>query len=274
MTAPSGETFRAGSIITVREREVMPEIHRENQEYHRVVAYDFLGPATLGDLFNAQAIATTELPPGYRVERQRGFGWTPEEEEQMWLVLLVSLGLIFMLTAGLFESIRQPFCVLLSVPMALTGVFLMFFFVNATFSREAFIGVIMMGGIVVNNAILLVDRVNQVRRSRGDLSLQEAIVKGTLERVRPILMTALTTVFGLLPLVLFTEHADATIWNALTYALIGGLLASTLFVLTTTPALYLLMERGPARRAALRADRTETEGAGSAFTEATPRPIP
>ena len=261
MTSPDGESFRAGSVISVSSREVMPEIHRENQEYHRVVAYDFRGPRALGDLYQAQALATSVLPPGYRMERQEGFGWAPQEEEQMWLVLLVSLGLVFMLTAGLFESIRQPFCVLLSVPMALTGVFLMFFFVNATFSREAFIGVIMMGGIVVNNAILLVDRVNQVRRSRGDLSLEEAIVKGTLERVRPILMTALTTVLGLLPLVLFTEHADATIWNALTYALIGGLLASTLFVLTTTPALYLLMERGPAARAARRSAQDPEEAA-------------
>jgi HAE1 family hydrophobic/amphiphilic exporter-1 len=147
-----------------------------------------------------------------------------------------------MVTSALFESLRQPLCVLLTVPMALAGVFLMFFYTGASFTREAYVGVIMMGGIVVNNAILLVDHVNQVRRDT-DLPLTEAVLRGTLERVRPILMTTATTVLGLLPLVLFSESADANIWNALAFALIGGLLSSTVFVLTTTPALYLLFER-------------------------------
>ncbi len=152
-----------------------------------------------------------------------------------------------MVTASLFESLRQPICVLLTVPMALVGVFLMFFYTGASFTREAYIGVIMMGGIVVNNAILLVDHVNQLRRIHS-LQLMEAVVRGTLERVRPILMTSATTVLGLLPLVVFSDYADANIWNALGYALIGGLLSSTLFVLTVTPALYVLFESGPEKR--------------------------
>ena len=160
----------------------------------------------------------------------------------MLLVLIVSIGLIYMVTAALFESLLLPLCVLLTVPMALIGVFLIFFYTGASFTREAYIGVIMMGGIVVNNAILLVDQINRARSDR-DLPLRAAIVTGTLERVRPILMTTTTTVLGLLPLVLFSRTADANIWNALAYALVGGLLSSTVFVLTTTPALYLLFQR-------------------------------
>jgi HAE1 family hydrophobic/amphiphilic exporter-1 len=152
-----------------------------------------------------------------------------------------------MVCAGIFESLRQPLCVLLTVPMALIGVFLIYFFTNASFTREAFIGVIMMGGVVVNNAVLLVDRVNQVRRHER-LPLREAIVRGTLERVRPILMTSAVTIIGLLPLVLFSKAADANIWNALGFSLLGGLSSSTILVLTVTPALYLLFERGPERR--------------------------
>jgi hypothetical protein len=126
------------------------------------------------------------------------------------------------------------------------------------FTGEAYIGVIMMGGVVVNNAILLVDHINRVRRERGHLPLEDAVIQGTLERIRPIFMTTATTVLGMLPLVAFMPTANAKIWNALTYALIGGLLSSTLFVLTTTPAFYLLFERGRvgaagARRAVTRA---------------------
>jgi Cu/Ag efflux pump CusA len=87
-------------------------------------------------------------------------------------------------------------------------------------------------------------------------------MKGSLERVRPILMTTTTTVFGLLPLVLFTESADSSIWNALAYTLIGGLLSSTLFVLTTTPSLYYLFEKGAAERAERRAAARLEPGSG------------
>ena len=103
-----------------------------------------------------------------------------------------------MVTAALFESLLLPLCVLFTVPMALIGVFLMFFYTDAHFTREASIGVIMMGGIVVNNAILLVDHINRLRKS-GSLSLREAILQGTMDRVRPILMTSTTTIMGMLP---------------------------------------------------------------------------
>ncbi|MDH5643479.1 MAG: efflux RND transporter permease subunit, partial [Gemmatimonadota bacterium] len=189
-------------------------------------------------------IESTDLPDGYRIEGQQEWNWDDDEQKQVYAVLAVSLILIFMVTAALFESLRQPIVVLLTVPMALIGVFLMFFYTGANFTREAYIGVIMMGGIVVNNAILLVDHVNQLRRVKG-FPLMEAVVKGTLERVRPILMTSTTTILGLLPLVLFSDFVDANIWNALGYALIGGLLSSTLLVLTVTPAVYVLFEKGP-----------------------------
>jgi len=176
-------------------------------------------------------------------ESQSTFFISREQQEQIWFVIAVALLLIYMVTAALFESLLQPLCVILTVPMALIGVYLIFFYTNAAFTREAYVGVIMMFGIVVNNAILLVDNVNRVRSRVPSVTLHDAVLKGTLERVRPILMTTVTTVLGLLPLVLGGEAAGTNIWDALALVLVGGLLSSTLFVLTITPAAYILLER-------------------------------
>jgi multidrug efflux pump subunit AcrB len=239
--AAGTSNVRLGEVASVRQREVLSQIDRTDQQYQRFVRYEFRGPSKLGDRVRDAVIEATLLPEGYEIIGQQEWSWGEEDQAQIWKLLSVSLVLIFMVTAALFESIKLPFVVLLTVPMAVIGVFMIFFFADATFTREAYIGVIMMGGIVVNNAILLVDHINQKRRIHG-MALKEAIVTGTLERVRPILMTSATTIFGLLPLVLFSETADANIWNALGFALIGGLIASTFFVLTVTPALYTISE--------------------------------
>lgn len=244
---PSGQAVRLAEVATLEERDVLSRIIRENQQYQRNVSYEFRGPTKLGDRTHEAVMKSTLLPPGYKLEGRQEWRWSTEEKGQIYGVLAFSVVLIFMVTAALFESIRLPLCVLFTVPMALIGVFLTFYLAKATFTREAYIGVIMMGGIVVNNSILLVDHINQLRR-KGGMALREAIIQGTIDRVRPILMTSATTVLGLMPLVLFSESADANIWNALGYALIGGLTSSTFLVLTVTPALYLLFERRPERK--------------------------
>lgn len=244
----SGQPVRLGELVRIESRDVLAEINREDQQYERSVAYEFRGPYKLGDVVHNTVIESTEVPPGYTVKKSDRWRWSVEERSQIYLVLGVSIFLVYMVTAALFESLLLPLCVLLAVPMALIGVFMIFFFTDAHFTREAWIGVIMMGGIVVNNAILLVDHVGRVRREQG-LALQPAVVQATVERVRPILMTSTTTILGMLPLVLFSETANSNIWNALAYALIGGLLTSTFLVLTATPALYYLFERRKAARA-------------------------
>jgi HAE1 family hydrophobic/amphiphilic exporter-1 len=243
----SGESVRLGDVASIAERDVLGRVVREDQRYQRNVAYEFRGPNKLGDRVRDAVVAATTLPDGYSIETSNIFEFGADEQQQIYGVLTFALVLIVMVTAALFESVRQPLCVLLTVPMALIGVFLLFFYINASFTREAYIGVIMMGGVVVNNAILLIDRINQLRRHEG-MGLEPAIVQGTLQRVQPILMTSVTTILGLLPLVLFSASVDANIWNALGYSLIGGLASSTVLVLTVTPALYLLFERRPERR--------------------------
>ncbi|HSG81040.1 MAG TPA: efflux RND transporter permease subunit, partial [Gemmatimonadota bacterium] len=243
----TGEVVRLADVAQVGRHEVLNRIVREDQQYQRLVGWEFRGPRKLGDTVRDAAIDATELPPGYRIEKERGFFWTDEEQQQIYTVLIFAVILIYLVTAALFESLRAPFVVLLTVPLALIGVFLVFFYTGASFTRSAYIGVIMMAGIVVNNAILVVYHINEIRRN--GVTLKEAVIQGTLERVRPILMTTLTTVLGLLPLILFSETMDATIWNALALATIGGLIASTVFVLTSIPVLYYLFERPGAARA-------------------------
>jgi HAE1 family hydrophobic/amphiphilic exporter-1 len=261
IATPSGSTVRLGDVATIRERHVMNVIRRENQQYQRVVSYEFRGPQKLGDRQRDGVVKATLLPPGYTIEGQQMWSWSAEDQAQIYGIMIVSIILIFMVTAAVFESLKLPLCVLLTVPMALIGVFLVFFYTGATFTREAYVGVIMMGGVVVNNAILLVDHINQLRR-KYSLALNDAVFRGTVERVRPILMTSFTTILGLLPLVLFSQTADQNIWNALGYALIGGLSSSTILVMAVTPALYMIFER--------RAEAKKVAGATAAEAVAVP----
>jgi hydrophobic/amphiphilic exporter-1 (mainly G- bacteria), HAE1 family len=252
--SPMGAAVRLGDVARVEERSMLSRIEREDQRYRRFVAYEFRGPTRLGDRVQEAVLEATFLPAGYAIETGNDWRWSTEEKRQIYGILALAIILVLMVTAALFESIRQPFTVLLTVPMALIGVFLIFRYTGASFTREAYIGVIMMAGIVVNNAILLVDHVNHLRRVDG-MALEAATIRGTLERVRPILMTSTTTIVGLLPLVLFSASANENIWNALAYALIGGLASSTILVLTVTPTLYLLIERRPEARRLARPER-------------------
>jgi HAE1 family hydrophobic/amphiphilic exporter-1 len=232
-----GRQADVGDVATVRRREVLARIVREDQQYERTVAWEFRGPRKLGDVVRDAVLDATQLPPGYRIEKEEPFRLSSEQKGEVYLALGFAVLLIFMTTAALFESLAAPFVVLLTLPLALIGVFLTFFYTDASFTRTAYIGTIMMTGIVVNNAILVVYHIGELREREG-LGTREAILRGTLERVRPILMTTATTVLGLLPLVLFAGSQDSNIWNALALATIGGLLSSTLFVLVAIPVAY------------------------------------
>ncbi len=194
---------------------------REGQQYLRWISFEYRGPWKFGNRLVDSVIKNTQLPHGYRLQRATFFFLTEEEKEQIYLVLAFALLLVYMVTAGLFESLLQPFVVILTVPLALIGVFLIFYFTDTNFDRSAYIGVILLAGIVVNNSIILVHHINDLRRKGS--AVFDAVIQGAADRVRPILMTSATTVLGLLRLVLFTD-AQGSIWYALALATIGGLL--------------------------------------------------
>ncbi len=178
------------------------------------------------------------------------FGGDYEEQQKAFRELLfgfvLAIMLVYLVMAGQFESWRDPFVVLFSIPMALIGITVTMLLTGTIFSMQAFIGCIMLAGIVVNNAILLVDYTNQLRRNQG-MELVEAIRLSGSRRLRPILMTTLTTVLGLFPLAIGLGEGGET-QAPLARVVIGGLLSSTLITLVLVPVVYAVFEQRLKRR--------------------------
>jgi len=162
-----------------------------------------------------------------------------ESMSNLSFALLLSLVLVFMVLAAQFESIIQPFVIMLTIPLAGVGTVLTFFFLGKTMNMMAYIGIIMLGGIAVNNAILLIDRINQLRES--GINKMEAIVLAGSQRIRPILMTSLTTILALLPLTIGIGDS-ASLRAPMALAVIGGMVSSTLLTLVVIPCVYWMFD--------------------------------
>ncbi|HDL17455.1 MAG TPA: efflux RND transporter permease subunit, partial [Bacteroidetes bacterium] len=234
------EQVRLNQVAKFGQRKVLSRIVRANQQYQRWVSFEYRGPYKLGNRFVDSILNSTQLPPGYKVKRGTFFFLREEEKQQIYWVMAFSVLLVYMVTAGLFESLLYPLVVILTVPLALIGVFLIFYFTDTNFDRSAYIGVILLAGIVVNNAIILVDHINLLRHK--GIALLDAVIQGAQDRFRPIIMTSATTILGLLPLVLFAG-AEKGIWYALALSTIGGLFSSTLLVLVVIPVVYVIFSR-------------------------------
>ena len=167
-----------------------------------------------------------------------------------------------------FESLVQPLVIMTAVPFSLLGVLLTLAVTGTTLNMNSFLGLVVLVGIVVNNAIVLVDNVNRMRRDVG-CTLHEALIRGSRRRLRPILMTTLTTALGLLPLTLGLGEGSE-LQAPLARVVVGGLLASTLITLIFVPSLYLLVERGRERRRAMRARRKAARKAGVHLPQTAP----
>lgn len=180
-------------------------------------------------------LAGIPRPPGYIIQSGGQQQDMAESFSSLALALMLALLLVYMVMAGQFESLMYPFCIMFSIPISATGVVLSLLLTGRAFSMPAFIGVIMMSGIVVNNAIVLVDYINTLKK-RG-LKRDDAIVAAGPVRLRPILMTALTTMFALVPLALGLGEGSET-QAPMATVVIGGLLVSTFLTLVIVPVIY------------------------------------
>lgn len=190
-----------------------------------------------------RGLAELPRPAGYELDVAGTFEEQENAFDELMISLVLSLVLVYMVLAAQYESLRDPVVVMLSVPVAAVGVVLVLVLTHTTLNVQSFIGCIMLGGIVVNNAILLVDQAGRLRADGA--SVHEAVVEAGRRRLRPILMTTLTTVLALIPLALGVgEGADAQ--APLARVVLGGLTASTVITLVLIPVVYSLMHRGAA----------------------------
>ncbi len=229
------------AVATVDIARGPAEIRRVAQERVAIitanVAYGDLGAAaaTAGRILDR-----TPMPSGISASVSGQSEEMQESFTSMQFALALAIFLVYLVMASQFESLIHPFVILFTIPLALVGAVLALFVTGTTINIVAFIGVIMLAGIVVNNAIVLVDLINQLRAKGMDRF--DAIMEAGSARLRPILMTSLTTALGLLPMALgFGEGSEVRTPMAIT--VIGGLLVSTLLTLLVIPVVYSLLDR-------------------------------
>lgn len=237
----NNKPIRLDSIAHIEESRGPTTIDRKNQQ--RIVKVEFdTYKRSQGEVLTDIKKEVSKLSIPNNVSIAYG-GMIKEQKKafsQLLLMLFLGLILVYMVMAAEFESFLHPFVVMFSVPFALTGVFLMLTITKTPMSVMGFIGIIMLIGIVVNNAIVLIDYTNRLRSQ--NIEIKTAIVQAGTRRLRPILMTTLTTIFGMVPLV-FSRGEGSEMWKPLGMAVIGGLLFSTLITLVLIPALYLIFNK-------------------------------
>ena len=236
-----GAVLTLGDIADPRTVEGPREILREDQRrIGRISGYLVEGAVLSEAIDQVEALVSqVALPVGYGVEIGGEERERAESFASLGFALALSVILVYMVMASLFESILHPFTVMLTVPFAGVGVVVAFWALGEPLSIMAYIGVIMLGGIAVNDAIILVDHVNQLRTT---MPIREAVVQGAQDRVRPILMTSATTVLALSPMALGLGEG-AQMRAPMAIAVIGGLVTSTLLTLVIIPVAYEMVER-------------------------------
>ncbi|MBU4255002.1 MAG: efflux RND transporter permease subunit [Acidobacteria bacterium] len=242
LTNSEGKPVMLRNIVEVKQRSGPIMIQRKDQERVVTVTANIVGrdmTSIINDI--REELRSLPVPRDFIIMFAGDLEEQQEAFRELLLGLIMALLLVYMIMASLYESLRDPFIVMFSIPLAVIGVVLMLFLTRTTFNIQSYIGCIMLGGIVVNNAILLVDYTNLLRRRDG-MGMLEAIEEAGRRRLRPILMTAATTIFALIPLALgLNEGGEAQ--APMARAVIGGLLSSTLITLVIIPVVYSIFEK-------------------------------
>lgn len=234
-----GQSVRLKEVGKVVESFTPPSIERQNRQ--RIVKVQSTVSGTTIDKAVAEInkeLAQVDIPT--TVYTQIGGTYVDQQDSfsDLGVLLLLITLLVFIVMASQFESLSYPFIIMLAVPFALSGVILAFALTGATLNLMSFVGIIMLVGIVVKNGIVLVDYIN-LNRGRG-MGIIQSVVLGGKARLRPVLMTTLTTILGMTPMAL-SNSEGAELWRSMAITVIGGLTVSTIFTLVIVPTAYAIM---------------------------------
>jgi HAE1 family hydrophobic/amphiphilic exporter-1 len=229
-----------GEISTFELVRGLAEIHRKDQ--HRMIEIS----AEIGEQDLARAAATVQkeladmqFPEGYKYTFGENYQEMKRSQKEMLFVFVLAVILLYMILASLFESFVYPFTIMISVPMAIIGSLVILYLSGKHINIPVYVGAITLAGIVVNNAIVLIDYINLLK-SKG-MGKWRAIIQGGERRLRPILMTSGTTLLALLPMAL-DKGEGSNLWSPLALTIIGGLFSSTVLTLILLPIIYSFIE--------------------------------
>ena len=243
---PMGAGVRVRDLGTVVETSTLPQVDRQDRQRIVTVTGSIYGRA-LSEVVEdvTSLLAAYEVPAGVQIE----IGGSMEEQQesfgQLGLLLMIVSLLVYIVLASQFESLTYPFMIILTVPFAFTGSILLLALTGEPLGIMGFVGLIMLVGMVVKNAIVLIDYIN-LNRERG-MSIITAVVHGGRSRLRPVLMTTLTTILGMVPLAIGTGQGSE-MWKSLGISIIGGMTFSTIITLVLIPSLYSMMAGYGVRR--------------------------
>lgn len=241
ITNQRGQIIRLGEIAQIKEYWSPPTIERKRRE--RIVTVSFTPyKRSLTDLQKEvqKVIDETNVPSGVMVQISGAIEDQMESFMDIAFLMVISLILVYLVMASQFESLKMPFIIMFSIPFAFSGVAIALFITNTTLSVISGIGAVMLIGIVVKNAIVLVDFIN-LMRERGN-ELYEAIAISGKSRLRPVIMTSATTILGMLPLAM-SKGSGSELWSPMGIAVIGGLVFSTLVTLVLVPVVYAVFSK-------------------------------
>jgi HAE1 family hydrophobic/amphiphilic exporter-1 len=240
--SPLGEMIPLENVVEVVQGSGPLTIERENRTRVIEVTGALTGQRPLNRVMEELQEGVSGLgpvPPGLELTYSGSYQQMQESFRSLFFVLILAVALVYMVLASQFESLLHPLIIMFSVPFCIIGLVAALVVTGTTFSMMSFIGAILLVGIVVNNAIVLIDYMNRLQ-ARG-LSVREAIIRGGKTRLKPILMTSFTTIFGLLPMAVGVG-AGSELRAPLGRAVVGGLLTSSFVTLILIPTIYWLVE--------------------------------
>ena len=243
----AAEPVRLGDIAKLEETVSLNTIHRDQQRRYITVSADVADGYNVTKVTNAAqaAIAEADLPQGITASFQGENEAIMDAIEQLLLMLLLGIVLVYLVMVAQFQSLRSPLIVMFTIPLAFTGGFLALLLAGIEVSVVALVGFVMLVGVIVNNGIVLVDYINQLRLE--GMGRREAIIEAGVTRLRPILMTSLTTILGLVVMA-FGKDVGTALMQPVALVCIGGLLYATLMTLLVVPCMYDILSRRDLRK--------------------------